>query len=560
MMGIIMSSNIIIAQNAPKWADKSKKAVFSVITYDKTNKIKNTGNGFYINDNGMALSDYTLFDGADRAVIVNADGKELPIESIQGANSIYDVIKFKVAPDKKSVSLKVAQNAPAIGETVYLLPYSTQKEATCQTGKILKVDTIADKGFYYTLDFKTNPKIISCPIMNANGEVIGAIQKNASDNDKESYAIGASYGASLSISPLSANDASLNKIGIKKGLPDTEDQALVYLMMASGQLTPEEYLSKINDFIQMYPNNADGYLRRATYYMNLNQSATNELADNDIKKLMDLSKNKDEGMYNAAKLIYSYNITMGDKNTNNSWSYDKALSLTRDAIKVNPTPIYTQLEGDILFAMRNFAEAFNSYQKVNHSNLASAATYFSASKAKQLTEGADMNEAVALLDSAVAKFTKPYVADAAPYIYERGALKAQLGKHREAVADYNTFSDILIGNVSAQFYYQREQSEIQCKMYQQALNDINKAVEMEPTDAVYWTEKGSLHIRIGQIKEAVEALEKAISLDNKAAEAYRMLGYCMVQQKKNAEACANFAKAKELGDKVAESLIAKYCK
>lgn len=37
--------------------------------------------------------------------------------------------------------------------------------------------------------------------MNANGEVLGLIQKSASEEDKESYAIGASYGESLSISP-----------------------------------------------------------------------------------------------------------------------------------------------------------------------------------------------------------------------------------------------------------------------------------------------------------------------------------------------------------------------
>ena len=44
----------------PKWAEKAKKAVFSVVTYDKDNKIKGTGNGFYIDNLGTALSDYSL--------------------------------------------------------------------------------------------------------------------------------------------------------------------------------------------------------------------------------------------------------------------------------------------------------------------------------------------------------------------------------------------------------------------------------------------------------------------------------------------------------------------
>ena len=53
---------------------------------------------------------------------------------------------------------------------------------------------------------------------------------------------------------------------------------------------------------------------------------------------------------------------------------------------------------------------------------------------------------------------------------------------------------------------------------------------------------------------------KRFSLDPKAAAAYRMLGYCQIQLKKNKEACANFAKAKELGDEVVDGLIQKYCK
>ena len=39
-----------MAQELPKWANKARKAVFSVITYNKENQILNTGNGFYIDE------------------------------------------------------------------------------------------------------------------------------------------------------------------------------------------------------------------------------------------------------------------------------------------------------------------------------------------------------------------------------------------------------------------------------------------------------------------------------------------------------------------------------
>ena len=551
----------IASAQAPKWAEKAKKAVFSVVTYDKENKIKGTGNGFYIDAQGIALSDYSLFEGAERAVIINADGKQLDVNRIMGANSMYDVVKFNTPIDKKQMTLNIAAQPAKVGETVYLLPYSTQKATTVQTGKVTAVDSIGNNSFYYTLEMKTGEKTISCPIMNANGEVLGLIQKNASEESTESYAIGAGYGSALTISALSMNDGALNKIGIKKALPDTEDQALVFLYMSSEQLDKDSYFTLLNDFLAQYPNSTEGYIRLANYYLASGDASQYALADENMKKAIDVATQKDEAHYQVAKAIYSYMLSLQEgQEAYKEWSYDKALELIRKAVQLSAQPVHIQLEGDILFAQGKYAEAFEAYNKVNQTSFASAASFYSASKAKQLTEGSDMNEVLALMDGAIEKLNKPYFSDAAPYFYERAELRAQAGKFREAVMDYNTFFDAVGGDVTALFYYQREQAEMQCRMYQQALNDINKAVEMAPEDVDFLVEKGSVHLRVNQLDEAIAAFQKAISMNDQYAAAYRMLGYCQAMQKKNKEACANFAKAKELGDTVVDQLIEKYCK
>ena len=135
---------------APKWADKAKKAVFSIVTYDKDNNIKGTGNGFYIDPKGIALSDYSLFENAERAVIINTDGKQVEVNRIMGANSMYEVVKFNSTIDKKQITLNIASQPAKVGETVYLLPYSTQKAKTLQSGKVVAVDSIVNNSFYYT--------------------------------------------------------------------------------------------------------------------------------------------------------------------------------------------------------------------------------------------------------------------------------------------------------------------------------------------------------------------------------------------------------------------------
>lgn len=93
------------------------------------------------------------------------------------------------------------------------------------------------------------------------------------------------------------------------------------------------------------------------------------------------------------------------------------------------------------------------------------------------------------MDSAVARFNKPYGKDAAPYLYERAGAKTAVKDFRGAVADYNDFYDAMMGQVSAEFYLIRTQAEMQCRMFQQAINDINKAIELDPQNVNYWVEK-----------------------------------------------------------------------
>lgn len=555
-----MSISGLWAQELPKWAKKARKAVFSVITYNAENKILNTGNGFYIDSNGTGVSDYSLFKGAHKAVVVTSDGKELPVTLILGANDMYDVVRFRTEAAKKQESLPIAATPGKENDKVYVMPYSTQNSLNGISGTIQKTDSIGNNSFYYTLSMSTGAKDVSCPLMNENGEVIGMIQRNSDSEDKKSYALGINYAKGLSINALSGSDTTLKSIKIKKGLPEDESQALVFLYMMSSQLEPEEYLSILNDFIKMYPNNMEGYLRRATYYMDKNSEDLISNVEENLKKTVDVAENKAEAHYSIAKLIYNYNASNAKKLEKADWTLKRALDEINQALSVSGEGLYYQVQGDIYFAMKDYGNAATAYENVCKTPLASAATFYSAAKARELVENADKKGIIALIDSAVAYYNTPYGKDAAPYLFERARIKSDAKMYREAVLDYNSFYDAMLGQVSAEFYVIRQQAEMQCRMYQQAINDINKAVELEPSNAGYWTEKGSVHIRLNQTDEAIAALEKAVSLDPKNADAYRMLGYCQVKGKDKKKGLENLNKAKELGDTVAEDLIKKYAK
>ena len=116
----------------------------------------------------------------------------------------------------------------------------------------------------------------------------------------------------------------------------------------------------------------------------------------------------------------------------------------------------------------------------------------------------------------------------------------------------------MAAQINARFYYIRSQAEIEGRLYQQALNDLTKAVTMEPKETLYHAEKASLHIRVGQYDEAITTAEECISIEPQGSDGYlfKGLAQCLKGDKKNG--IPNLQKAKDLGDPQAEGLIQKY--
>lgn len=510
---------------APKWVEKAKRAVFSVVTYGENDKILNTGNGFFVTEDGIALSDYSLFKGAQRAVVVNSAGVQMPVVSILGANDMYDVIKFRVDISAKKVpALNLAAVSPAVGANVYILPYSTQKDRSYTAGQVKAADKFSEKYYYYTLNLSLKDKMVSCPVMTEEGEVFALAQKSSgADTATICYAVDANFAMAQSVSAFSFGDMTLKNIGIKKALPDTEEEALVFLFMVSSQVSQDEYAQLLDDFIAEYPNSADGYMRRATNQLYRSKDdASMEKVEADMDKALSVAQKKDDVYYNRAKLIYNYMLSSPEK-PYKDWSYDRAADEIRKAIALQELPVYVQVEGDILFAKQDYPAALACYEKVNQSDLASAATFFSAAKTKELMK-APAEEVLALMDSCMTHFNEPYTEEAAPYLLERAQARMNANQARAAMLDYDAYYKTVNGKVNDVFYYYREQAALKAKQFQRALNDLEKAIELNPKDLTYRAELAVVNIRVGRNEEALKILQDALAIDPKYAEAYRLMG------------------------------------
>lgn len=536
------------ANSQPSWTKKATKSVFTLKTFGADGTLIGSTNGFFIGEGGEAVSSFSPFKGASSAVAIDAQGNEMPVAYILGANETYDVAKFRVAT-KKSTPLTIAAATATEGTHVWMLPYRETKQVP--EGTVRKTETVGSGHAYYTVAMTMPEGTTSCPLINEAGEVIGLMQQPYQD-DSLSYAVSALFADSLCINGLSINDATLRSTNIKKDLPADLNQAVLSLYIGQNSLDSAQYIQLINDFINRFPNSPDGYTYRAqTELIDKNFDA----AAHDMEKAISVTDKKDEAHYNYSKLIYQKEVYMS-QTPYGPWSLDKALSEAQEAERLNPQAIYRYQEATILYAQKKYAEAADIYTSLFSSELRSPELFYETSRCKAAVK--DTTGQIALLDSCMALFSQPYLKDAAPYLLVRAQVLMDANQNRKAVNDLNEYEKLMVATVNDRFYYLRFQAETNGRLYQQALNDIDQAIKMNPQYDLYYAEKASLQVRVGLYDEAISTAEECVRIAPDHSDGYLFLGIAQCQKGLKEEGIKNLKKARELGDSQADGLIAKY--
>lgn len=147
--------------------EKYNSAVFMIFTTDGRNI--HQGSGFFISENGLAVSNYHVFKGTSigSEAIKLSNGKILPIKEIVGYNKTEDYILFRI--EGRFNHIPISSRHPKVGEKVYAIGSPLGLENTFSSGEISQIRD----GNYIQ---------ISCPIdhgssggvlLNQFGEAIG---------------------------------------------------------------------------------------------------------------------------------------------------------------------------------------------------------------------------------------------------------------------------------------------------------------------------------------------------------------------------------------------------
>lgn len=549
----------------PKFASKVKKGMISVNTYDNRGDLLHQGSGIYVGANGEAIADYRLFKGAYKAVVVDESGKQADVDCILGADDDYSLVRLRVRTKGNAILPAVSSFQP-MKSVLFVLG---NVDGGIKSEQITVADTsmIQGKYVYYGLNKKVDEKLLGSPVFNESGMLVGMLHSTIGE---KSYVLDIRFRETLKIEAIPTRSAStaMGNIHIPKGLPDSAEEALVYLYFNSRSTSNDVYIDMVNRFVEAFPQHPEGYLRRATPLIDLLRF---DEAEQDLQKYLGLIDDKALGNFNVASVLFD-KLRLQPEPVYAKWTYDAALQYVEKAITLNMNGHKTSaeeqkandtkfniLKAQMLMGKEDYDAAIALYEKLNQGDRRSPSFWYAISMARE-GRGDSIPSVMEPIDSAIAMFTEPLPREAANYVIRRGQLLANSGKYREAVQDYNQYAYLMNSKVSAVFYYERSQIEVNAHMFQQALDDLNKAIEMSPRVPLYHVERAALTLRVSLFDECIASCQAAIRLNPDIIDAYRILGYAQLQKGDKESARRNIQKAIDMGDEAAKQLMETYFK
>jgi tetratricopeptide (TPR) repeat protein len=532
---LFVSCAACVAQKLPKKVDKARQSVASIMTF-KDGVVVGNGTAVLAGNSGEAIVSYTLMCGADSAVMVDNKGKIRPVTGIVGLNNLYDCAKVRMAADKKIVNIPLAHSAVSEGDVLYMISYGKKKSGTIESVKVTAVDSFYSHA-YYTLDVPVQERYVSLPLVNAEGELVAMVQP-VSAGDSTCYAIGATVADELVVSSVTYGRGKYSGMGIRTLLPAEKEEALSCMYMQTMIGDSVSYRNAVNDFIGQFPESHEGYVcdaeHKALYCRDM--AAAEEAWD----KAFALAEKPSEVHFSKAKVLYAL-VEIGDS----SITVDRVQEVLDEAIAIDNMPMYVSYKADMLLAAARYSDAYDCYMSLAGTELRGADIYARASQCQGALRNYD--KAVELMDSAINMIGDDEQLAASPYMLTRALLKYSAGRYRESVFDYNRYEEVSGKMLNANFYSLRSQAEVKAKMYQQALNDLETAISIAPSNVALYIDKGILCYRLSLFEDAAEVLEDALELAPELSDIHYLLG-CVHSKKGNLKAAVDYLrKALELG-------------
>ncbi len=182
--------SVLSQDSLPEIIKKIETSIIVVLTYDWEGKLLGQGTGFFINENGEAITNRHVLEGAVRAEVKTIDGKIYPITKIIAEDLDGDILKIEAAIPKNQLKfLEIGASLPEVGERVVVIGNPLGLEQTVSDGIVSAVREIPIFGKIIQISAPISPGSSGSPVVNLKGEVIGVATFQMVEGQNLNFAI-----------------------------------------------------------------------------------------------------------------------------------------------------------------------------------------------------------------------------------------------------------------------------------------------------------------------------------------------------------------------------------
>lgn len=159
--------------------EKLSSAVFKIHT--STGYQGFQGSGFFISSNGIAVSNYHVFQGTAVGYedIILSDGSTYKVTEVYHKSQENDFIIFKVGVGRKVNYVKIANNTPKVGEKIYTIGSPRGLDNTFSSGEISQ---IRENGKILQISAPIDHGSSGGVLLNSKGEAVGITSGGIDDS------------------------------------------------------------------------------------------------------------------------------------------------------------------------------------------------------------------------------------------------------------------------------------------------------------------------------------------------------------------------------------------
>ncbi len=500
---------------------ETKEASFIIYTYDEYGTPKGSGSGFFINADGVGITNYHVLDGAVKAQLTLSDSTELEIDKVLASDAKWDIIKFSVKnPDNKKFKfLKFSNKLVEQGDKVYNISAPMGLEQTVSDGLVssLREDS---HGQVVQITAPISPGSSGSAILNENGDVIAVATflHKGGQNLNFGVAINDSKLAALSQNEFEKKNASFNKKEnfIILNIPDDRNGTVVLHALEFKNDATVAYLSFTNLDLSLNKHviwcelnkKDDGFLiedkeRNRKYYVTSSTIGVDKPNGTEVALA---SNYKFKVFFPAIRdELHTIDVTYG--HTSRGWQFTN-INLDRYREKLT----YQSNE-----YIRNYA-----YSTMHKGDLNDASSIF-LSMLEENPEDLFALNAMGIISYAVENINDAnYYFSKAIEFHPNNTLgylnRSQLYKYQKdyknAIADMTTA--ININPAQPDSYFVRGTMYADTDQWDDAVNDYSKAIESDDfqKDPYAYFYRAIAHVRTKNVKAARDDVQTSYNLTN----------------------------------------------